>query len=133
MLKSSATDGEILEYIDNWVALLEKEDYHTAFKFTKHIKRQGWTPEFIREVIKSYGDDESSPKVTLSNNGLSIDGAGNIEKATQRKEVTWFDETRGDVWYDLNINGYVSDLTATFDLQKTDTEIHIFLDDIHVM
>jgi len=62
-----------------------------------------------------------------------MDGLGNIENAVQRKEITWYDKKRGDIWYDLNIDGYVSDLTALFDLEKTDKEIHIFLDDIHIM
>lgn len=133
MLNLSATDEDILEFIDKWASFLEKENYDAAFNFTKQNKSQGWTPELIKEVIKSYGDGETSQTVTLTNIGLAIDGAGNIEKAVQRKEVTWFDATRGYVWYDLNIDNYVSDLTATFDLEKTDSEILVFLDDIHVM
>ena len=133
MLKVSATDAEILDFIDEWVLLLEKEDYNAAFSFTKQNKNNGWTSEFIRQIIKSYGDCESSQKITLLNNGLFIDGVGNIEKANQRKEITWYDEKRGDIWYDLNIDGFVSDLTALFDLEKTDEGIDVFLDDIHVM
>ena len=133
MLKSTATDKEILEFIDRWAALLAKEDYLAAFDFTEHIKSHGWSPALIMKVIKSYGDAETTQKVTLSNNGLAIDGAGNIDKAVQIKEVEWIDETRGYIWYDLNIDNYVSDLTATFDVDKTDSAIRVFLNDIHVM
>lgn len=133
MLKNSATDEEILRFIDKWVSLFETEDYYAAFNLTQHKKATSWTPLLIREIIKSYGDCEPSQKVTLTNNGLCIDGADNVHPATQSKEVTWYNEKHGDVWYDLNIDGYVSDLTALFDLEKTDTEINVFLDDIHVM
>jgi len=133
MLKSSANNAEILEFIDQWILLLEKEDYYAAFKMTKHDSAMGWTPELIKEVIKAYGDSEPTQKVTLLNNGLAIDGRGEIEKAVQRKNVIWFDKTKGDIWYDLNIDGYVSDLTATFEIEKKADEILIILDDIHVM
>lgn len=133
MLKTSATDKEILEFIDQWALLLEKEDYDAAFNMTSHDSAMHWTPELIKEVIKAYGGSETTQKVTLLNNGLAIDGRGEIEVANQRKEVTWFDDKKGDVWYDLNIDGYVSDLTATFWLEKTDNELVVILDDIHVM
>lgn len=133
MLKSDATDEEIIVFMDGWVLLLEKEDYFAAFNFTKHNSSMGWTVELIKDVIKSYGESESTQKVTLKNNGLSIDGVGNIIPSTQRKSVTWYNNKIGDIWYDLNINGYISDLTATFDLVKTDSEIIVFLNDIHVM
>ncbi len=98
MLKVSATDEEIIEFIDQWASLLEKEDYDAAFKLTSHNSTMGWTSETVKEVIKAYGDCEITQKVTLSNNGLAIDGRGEIEKATQRKEVEWFDNNNGDIW-----------------------------------
>ena len=133
MLYTDATDEEILKYIDEWASLLEKEDYEGTFYFTQHKKKSGWTPELIKLVIKSYADCEPFQKVTVSNNGLSIDGQGNIEKGIQSKEVTWLDEKGGYIWYDLNIDQYISDLTATFDFDKTDKEISIYLNEIHVM
>ncbi len=133
MLKVSATDSEILDYVDEWALLLENEDYEATFNFTKQNKKRGWTPELIKQVIKSYGDCETTQKVTLFNNGLSIDGVGNIDKGIQSKEVNWFDEKGGYIWYDLNIDNYISDLTATFDFKKTYEEIYVFLNEIYVM
>ncbi len=135
MLKSDATNEEIIEFIDKWALLLEIEDYHSAFNFTQHNTSMGWTAEIIKELIKSYGDCEPLQKVTLFNNGLAIDGAGNIHPATQRKEVDWAedDADKGDIWYDLNIDGYVSDLTATFWLEKQNDELIVILNDIHIM
>lgn len=133
MLKASATDEKIIEFIDQWASLLEQEDYNAAFDFTKHESAMGWTPELIREVIKAYGDSEPTQKITKLNNGLGIDGRGEIEKAIQRKTVYWFDETKGDIWYDLNIDGYVSDLTATFSIERKGDGINVILNDIHVM
>jgi len=39
----------------------------------------------------------------------------------------------GDIWYDLNIDGYASDLTATFFIQKRTDGLVLVLNDIHVM
>lgn len=133
MLMASATNEEVLEFIDSWALLLEMEDYNAAFDLIKHSPEVGWTSQLIKEVIKAYGDGDSTQKVTLLNNGLATDGRGVIEKAIQRKDVNWYNETKGDVWYDLNIDGYVSDLTATFWLEKKDKEMLITLNDIHVM
>jgi hypothetical protein len=135
MLKADATNQEIIEFIDKWALLLESEDYQSAFNFTRHNTSMGWTAEFIELVIKSYGDGDPTPKVTLANNGLAIDGAGNIHPAIQKKEVDWGQDIpeKGDVWYDLNIDGYVSDLTATFWLEKQNGELIVILNDIHIM
>ena len=57
---------------------------------------------------------------------------------TQRKEVDRWQPPRGsgvvgEIWYDLNIDGFVTDLTATFDLFDTPAGITVRLNDIHVM
>ncbi len=133
MLRSNATDKEILEFIDTWASLLEKEDYKSAYNMTKHTPIMRWTVTLIESVIKSYGDIEPTQKVTLLNNGLAIDGQGNTENSIQKKTVIWYDEKRGDIWYDLNIDNYVSDLTATFDIERNEVETSVILNDIHVM
>jgi hypothetical protein len=82
----------------------------------------------IGEVVKAYGDAEPNQKVTL---------AGEPTDITQRKEVSRHEPNRfgfiGEIWYDLNINGYASDLTATFHLKTTPGGILVYLNDIHVM
>jgi hypothetical protein len=140
---ATASEEEIIGLIDRWVSLLEQERYEEAHAFLE--AGPSWSAALIKEIIKAYGD-EADNRVTLLNNGTALDGAGNVQAARQRKEVQWHREkrspegepgwvvvSRGDVWYDLNINGLVSDLTATFDLEKRDGEIHVVFQDIHVM
>jgi hypothetical protein len=87
-----------------------------------------WTPNLIREVIKGYDEGDAAQKVTLA--GMPTD-------VYQRKEVIRWPESRpggiGEIWYDLNINGYVSDLTATFAIQESANGLTIVLEEISVM
>ncbi len=107
-LSADVSDEELIALIYHWAALLEREDYMRAFAFTDPISGMGWTPELIREVIKSYGQAESGQRVTVD--GVPTD-------ISQRKAVDrWPTNDRGcfgQIRYDLNINGKASDLTAT--------------------
>ena len=127
-LPGASSDREILAFLDRWAALLEREDYQAAFEFTDHIPNSSWNPGLIREVIKAYGEPDSDNRVTVEGRPTDI---------TQRKEVVRRrNEARryiGYVWYDLNLNGFASDLTATFDLIETDRGLSVQLTDIHVM
>ena len=82
----------------------------------------------MRDVIKGYGRALPNQKVTLT---------GRPSDVTQRKQVTWWKAERamgsGEIWYDLNIDGVASDLTATFWLVRDATGIKVVLNDIHVM
>jgi hypothetical protein len=142
-LAADTSCKEIILFIDQWADLLEQENYEEAWALVD--AEPFWTAELLREVIKGHGD-EPDAHVTLHNNGTALDGVGNLHPFQQRKEVEWytkkrseeegigwFDEDRGDVWYDLNINGLGSDLTATFNLEKRKGRLHIILQDIHVM
>jgi hypothetical protein len=127
-LPISATVPQIISFVDAWVACLEREDYGSAYAFTEHNPDMGWSPELVREVIKAYGNSAPTQKATL-------DGAATDR--VQRKEVHHFVEARdgylGYVWYDLNIDGRLSDLTATFDIRSTSNGLVLVLEDIHVM
>src|SRR5437764_864117 len=111
-LPATITDEELIAFVDRWAALLEQEDYEAAFAFTDHIPEMRWTPALVREVIKGYGDADPIQRVTVA--GVPTDIA-------QRKQVDrWPTNPQGffgGIWYDLNIDGVVSDLTATFDLK----------------
>lgn len=126
VVPESAGDQELLGVVDRWVALLEREDYQAAYDFTAQRPEQGWTPQLIRDVIKDYGTADPAQRVTL---------AGRPSDVSQSKEVDWFDggEIAAQIWYDLNIDGLVSDLTATFDVVRTADGLMVRLDDIHVM
>lgn len=127
-LAHNSTDAELLLYIDQWVRLLDAEDYESAFALTEHHPEMGQTPRLIREIIKSYGESNPEQKATLTGKPTDI---------TQRKEVTRFDISprgeAGEIWYDLNIDGITSDLTATFTIRATPGGLIIQLDDIQVM
>lgn len=127
-LPATATDPELIAFIDRWAELLEREDYDAAFAMTGHEPHMGWTPALIREVITSYDEAVPGQKVTLHAGPAGMN---------QRKEVDrWTDPGNGsvgEIWYDLNINGFASDLTATFYVVRTDDGIAIELNDIHVM
>jgi hypothetical protein len=127
-LPRTCTDQDLIALVDRWASLLEKEDYSGAYQLTEHDLAMGWTPELIRKVIKSYGEALPTQRVTL---------AGKPTDITQRKEVTRWPENRlkgvGDVWYDLNIDGFASDLTATSWIVSTPEGFVLRLNDIHVM
>lgn len=127
-LPAQVNNAELIAFIDRWAALPEAEDYEAAFAVTDHIPEMRWTPSLVREVIKNYGDANSSQRVTVE--GVPTD-------ITQRKEFArWPSNAHGcfgEVWYDLNIDGRASDLTATFALKWTDGGVTVHLNDIHVM
>ena len=127
-LPAAVSDPELIAFIDCWAALLEREDYEAAFASTDHIPEMRWTPALIREVIQSYGEARPDQKVTLD--GVATD-------ISQRKRVDrWPTNAHGcfgEIWYDLNIDGEASDLTATFELIWADDGVAVLLNDIHVM
>jgi hypothetical protein len=127
-LPANVSDADLIGFADRWAQLMEAEDYEAAFLHTEHIPEMGWTPSLISEVIKAYGDEEPNQKVTF---------VGEPTDITQRKKVRRHEPNRfgfiGEIWYDLNINGYASDLTATFHLKTTPEGLLIYLNDIHVM
>src|SRR5688500_82863 len=127
-LPANSSDRDLIAFIDQWVLLLEKESYLEAFQFTDHDPDMGWTPDLIRSVIKAYGNASPAQRVTLEGKPTDI---------TQRKEVSRWPQNRlkgvGEVWYDLNIDGFASDLTASFWIVSIENGIVLRLNDIHVM
>ncbi|HEX8524213.1 MAG TPA: hypothetical protein VF669_18305 [Tepidisphaeraceae bacterium] len=127
-LPIDASDATILAAVDRWAALLEAERYDEAFSVMGNDPVRGWTPALMREVITQYDEAAPGQKVTLE---------GKPTDVTQRKRVRRFAKNKhgvvGEVWYDLNINGLASDLTATFSLRAEAGGLVLVLDDIHVM
>jgi hypothetical protein len=128
LFPSTISDADIIAYVDGWASLLEAGDYQGAYDATAHSAEMSWTPELIQVVIEQYGDAEPSQHVTV---------VGTPPDVRQRKEVDRWpvncNGSVGQVWYDLNINGAVSDLTATFTLLQEESGMRIYLNDIHVM
>lgn len=127
-LPETVTDVESIYFVDQWAALMEGEDYEAAYAFTEHDTYQGWTPNLIRHVVKSYGDAREDQRVTV---------AGEPSDVAQQKDATRWEENKhgilGEVWYDLNIDGVASDLTATFEIVRVSSGVILRLNDIHVM
>jgi hypothetical protein len=120
ILPETATDKEIIEAVDGWVSLLEKKAYEAACASVDSV---GWvlTAQLLRSLIEDGWDDAPTKhRVTLAGvpRPTAIDGF----VATQRKDVHRHEPNDGgeviDIWYDLNIDGVVSDLTATFRLVR---------------
>lgn len=127
-LPKEISDEALIKLIDEWARLMEAEDYEAAFNFTEQVPEMKWTPELSREVIKCYGDCLPTQKVTVEGKPTDI---------TQRKEVARWEpnvlKEIGEIWYDLNIDGFVSDLTATFRICQVPEGIILRLNYIHVM
>ena len=127
-LPHDATDDDLIAYIDRWASRMEAEEYTAALDMTEQNPGMEWTPSLMRHVVKTYGAADPRQKVTLQGKPTDI---------TQRKEVDrWPKNSRGEIgeiWYDLNIDGIVSDLTATFRILEHDDGLVIELNDIHVM
>ena len=127
-LPPDITDEELLAYIDGWVVLLAREDYRAAFNYTYHRREMRMTPALLRDLIKGHGTSDPRQRVTLK---------GSASQYSQRRRVShWTKNSRdglGDIWYDLNIDGFATDLTATFDLVETEQGIIIRLNDIRTM
>lgn len=127
-LPLNASDEELVRFVDGWARLLEAEDYDGAFAYTSHSPCMHWSPELLREVVKGY--DESLPTQRVTVDGVATD-------ISQRKDVNRYPSPRpggiGYIWYDLNIDGVVSDLTATFDIQVGSGGLVVVLNEISVM
>ncbi len=127
-LPATATDADLIAFADGWAALMEREDYAAAYGYTDHIPEMQWTPDLLRQVVKSYGDAREDQRVTV---------AGVPSDVSQRKQVDRWEANRyaevGEIWYDLNIDGVASDLTATFRIVRVPGGLIVRLNDIHVM
>lgn len=126
-LPFNTTDEEFVALIDRWASLLEAGDYEGAFGLTDHMEEAGWDPEGIEEVIKAYGEGDPGQRVTLGN-----DGEGWQRKEVERHPTPNPHGFFGEIWYDLNINRRLSDLTATFALRQVEGGMVVCLDDIGV-
>jgi len=125
-LPQTATDDQIVGVVDRWVQLLEAQEYEQALSLIGNGP-SGWTSDLLRQFIEGYGDAEPNQRVTLQGKPTDI---------TQRIEVSRWPEQQGcvgEVWYDLNINGFASDITATFDIRTTSGGLVLYLNDVHVM
>ncbi len=128
ILPSHSSDQQLLEIVHEWVRLLEADKYGEAFSLIAPMPDTGWTPDFLKEFVAGYGDEEPGKHVTLEGKSTDI---------SQRIKVTrWAQNSSseiGEVWYDLNINGFATDITATFSIFVVSDGMVLKLNDVHVM
>ena len=144
VLPVGASDQEILDAVREWVGMLIEERYAHACSF--FYRPRHWTPELMRTVIENYGSLESWHdgeifKVTP----LEEAKADPPVHMPPRHEVNRYQDDPeidpseispsypGYVWFDLPLNGYWSDLTATLDLHVLNNQLVFELEGIHVM
>ena len=138
ILPETATDAEIIAAVEDWLRLLEREDYVAAAAEIDSPPGGAWTPELLRKCVNFHGyGDRSNYRVTLT--GVSRDRIvdGRILVDTQSKDVERRAEPNDggelhDVWYDLYIDGVMSDQTATFRLVRVPQGLALRLYDICV-
>jgi hypothetical protein len=126
-LPLTATDAELLAYLDQWAALLERGDYDAAFAHTDHLPEFGWSAALIHETISWFGPHDPNRRVTV---------AGGPTTRTEWRVVSRWPEpvngTVADVWYGLNVDGRATDLTAVFLVGSSPDGLRLYLQDISV-
>ncbi len=134
-----ATDDHIITFIDEWATLLEAEDYDRAFTFTAHVAGAKLTPALLHDLIKQHASNhatnfEDEYGVLDPKHRVTMQGTPTFK--TQEKSVDrWPRNTRGtvgEIWYDLNFDGFATDYTATFEIQDSGQGLTIALIDISV-
>jgi hypothetical protein len=120
LLPETVTDADLIAFVDAWAALMEAEDYEAACAYCDSPPGGTWTPELLRHLIKRELDDtHGDHRVTLKGQPFVFTIEGRTVVLQQRKEVERWKEANdggeiGEIWYDLNLDGVRSDLTATF-------------------
>ena len=126
-VRRDATDADILRAVEEWLRLLEDEEYERAAEAVNLPGQAPWTPELLTKVVKRYNRANPATRITSS---------GESASRRLRREVQWFDDddaTAGFVWFDLYVDHRQSDLTATFDILRAGDRLNLSLIDIHVM
>jgi hypothetical protein len=136
VLPETATDAEIIASIDAWAALMEAEDYETACSCCDSPPGGSWTPELLRHLIKrGVEDTHANRRVTLEGVPYVFTIEGRTEVRHQRTEVERWEAANdggevAEIWYDLNVDGILSFLTATFRLVQVPEGLALRLYDI---
>jgi hypothetical protein len=136
IVSEDATDSAIIAAVEDWLRLLEREDYDAAAAEIDSPPGGVWTAELLRNCVNYHGYSERSDhRVTLTGEVRveTIDGRTFVK--TQRKDVDRSDTPNNggelhEVWYDLYVDGVLSDLTATFRLVRAPQGLMLRLYDI---
>jgi hypothetical protein len=130
-LPLTATDEDLLAAVNEWVGLLAEGRYADAYQWLHHPEPPRWpSPEVMATVIRNYGFIEPRP----DGRTFTVTPIGTATGDRYDAEVTRYDSgTRGDVHFDLPLNGWWSDVTAILDFSVHEGTFVFELDDIHVL
>ena len=114
LLPQDASDAAILVAVDQWVAGLlgGPGTVRGGIQRDRAQCCNGMDSQLNAQVITQYGDAQPGQKVTVEGKPTDISQHKDVRRFTRNKHGFV-----GHVWYDLNINGIASDLTATFGLR----------------
>jgi len=136
-LSRDVSDEEILEVVRRWSDTIAKGDYHGALAM---VHAPDWTAELLQRTVAGYGDPDAPEQphhVTLLEFARYRPGDKPINNPWPRHEIDRSVSPDGkeniSVWFDLPLDGYWSDLTATFDLNPKGEAFVLALNMIHVM
>jgi hypothetical protein len=134
ILPESATDAEIIAAIEDWLRLLEREDYEAAVGAIGSRPPGEWTAKLLRDCVNYHGySDRNDHRVTLTGVSRDRDFQGRVLEDVQEKDVHRNDGGEPfHVWYQLCIDGFISDQIATFDLERVPQGLRLHLEDICV-
>lgn len=138
-LPHTASDEAVVAFVDEWVRLLEEEDYARAFSHTAHAAGTAMTPARLRDHLQqqialhascfdpAYGELDPRRRVTRR---------GTPTHVAQVKEVDRWPKNAqgvvGEVWYNLNFDGFATEYTALFQILEDDDGLTLALSDIGV-
>lgn len=147
-LPINANDDEIRQLVVEWNRLLSNEQYKEAIELFSSYGEKTWSPEQLEKTISGYGipcnSDDETLLLLLNEWGVEkfVMSPIHIEKIDSSIEVDRDNlygmnpnEYLGMVhFFDIPLCGYLSDLTARFNIRRVEEEkIILELIDIHVM
>ena len=118
-LPHDAPDDALIAFIEEWVTLLEAEEYERAFAFTAHSAGCKLTPASFRDHVKlqaklhsqcfdeTYGTLDPQCRVTLRGAPTHMEQVKTVDRWPKNKRGQV-----GEVWYNLNFDGFVTEYTA---------------------
>ena len=119
----ASSDREIVDFVSSWIDHLIRDGYEAAIALLDdpiEDNRRKLTKEEWDRELESYGEAASisSP----------------FEVPGLRTDVYRYNDGSGfAVDYDLPVNGTRSDHTLQFDFRSVGSEMHVALDDLHVL
>jgi hypothetical protein len=130
-LYASATDAELLAFVESWIDDLAQGDYESAYSKTDHDPYHQWTPRLMRAVVAGYGMPAPHRSGTVFRVTSRDTATGEPHHRTiYRHEIPA--PAVAEIWYDLPLNGAWSDLTATFRVETRGATSAVVLQEIHV-